>query len=49
MISARTGFETVGTTTRKYYEGFAGKKDSNGKIQTQPLYKVYSDDKRLKK
>ena len=49
VISARTRFETVGTTTRKYYEGFAGKKDTNGKIQTQPLYKVYSDDKRLKK
>lgn len=31
------------------FEGFAGKKDVNGKIQTQPLYKVYSDDKRLKK
>lgn len=49
VISARTRFETVGTTTRKYYEGFAGKKDVNGKIQTQPLYKVYSDDKKLKK
>ncbi|SIT26127.1 RHS repeat-associated core domain-containing protein [Chryseobacterium ureilyticum] len=48
VISARTRFETAGTT-RKYYEGFAGKKDANGKIQTQPLYKVYSDDKRLKK
>nr|WP_306666567.1 RHS repeat-associated core domain-containing protein [Chryseobacterium sp. OSA05B] len=49
VISARTRFETVGTTTKKYYEGFAGKKDINGKIQTLPLYKVYSDDKRLKK
>ncbi|SDJ11956.1 DUF6443 domain-containing protein [Chryseobacterium jejuense] len=48
VISARTRFDTVGTT-RKYYEGFAGKKDANGKIQTQPLYKVYSDDQRLKK
>ncbi|AZB11678.1 RHS repeat-associated core domain-containing protein [Chryseobacterium sp. G0162] len=49
VISARTRFETVGTMTRKYYEGFAGKKDVNGKIQTQPLYKVYSDDKKLKR
>ncbi len=49
MISARTRFETVGATTKKYYEGFTGKKDVNGKIQTQRLYKVYSDDKRLKK
>ncbi|MCS3533064.1 RHS repeat-associated core domain-containing protein [Chryseobacterium sp. JUb7] len=49
MISARTRFETVGATTKKYYEGFAGKKDANGKIQTHPLYKVYSDDKKLKK
>ncbi|MCJ7932597.1 MAG: hypothetical protein MUW56_02915 [Chryseobacterium sp.] len=49
VISARTRFETGGTNPRKYYEGFAGKKDSNGKIQTIPLYKVYTDDKKLKK
>ncbi|REC73078.1 hypothetical protein DRF60_19830, partial [Chryseobacterium elymi] len=49
VISARTRFETGSTNPRKYYEGFAGKKDANGKIQTTPLFKVYTDDKRLKK
>ncbi|REC59043.1 hypothetical protein DRF65_28110, partial [Chryseobacterium pennae] len=45
-ISARTRNETTG---RKYYEGFAGKIDVNGKVQKLPLYKVYADDKRLKR
>lgn len=48
IISARTRNETTGSH-RKYFEGFAGKKDANGKIQTLPLFKVYTDDKRLKK
>lgn len=34
---------------RKYYEGFAGKIDPNNQVQTTPLYKVYKDDKRLRK
>ncbi|WP_262483686.1 RHS repeat-associated core domain-containing protein [Chryseobacterium soli] len=49
VISARTRTETTGMGSRKYYEGFAGKIDANGKVQQLPLYRVYADDKRLKR
>ena len=49
VIMARTRTENTETGSRKYYEGFAGKIDTNGKAQKLPLYKVYADDKRLKR
>ncbi|UKB86084.1 RHS repeat-associated core domain-containing protein [Chryseobacterium sp. MEBOG06] len=49
IISARTRAENTATGLRKYYEGFAGKIDPSNQVQTTPLYKVYKDDKRLRK
>ncbi len=46
VIWARTKEDS---NKRKYYDVFVGGKDVNGNSTTKSLYKVYRDDKRLRK